>query len=68
MSQKSTEMAKSCTCIKQDDILDCPRRVICFNINTLCHKLGALQWTCDYDECNCHCKENIKARKLHKCV
>lgn len=32
-------------------------------MNTLCPKMGVQQWTCSYEECNCHCKENIKKVK-----
>lgn len=32
-------------------------------INTLCPKQGMWQWTCSYEECNCHLKETIERKQ-----
>ena len=54
MSQKSTDTENTLT-MKTKSV----------TINTLCPKIGMYQWTCTYEECNCHLREQIvdKANK-----
>jgi len=37
-------------------------------VNTLCPKLGAAQWTCSASECTCHLKAAAQLRQMNEDV